>query len=161
MRPNQAWAADITYLRHRSGFSYLFLLTDLYSRKIVGYSVKQSLAAEGALEALQMARRQRGLSPGIIHHSDRGIQYCCWAYTEKLQSRQISISMTEINHCYENAQAERLNGILKQEYGLGACFQTKAQVRQAVEQAVWLYNELRPHLSLNYQTPSEMHEKAA
>lgn len=159
--PHQAWVADLTYLRTWEGFLYLSLISDASTRKIIGYEASDRLEAEGCLSSLQQALRQLPKGKRPLHHSDRGIQYCCRAYTEKLQHRDLSISMTQVNHCYENAQAERLNGILKQEYGLGGCFQTKAQARQAVEQAVWLYNELRPHLSLNYQTPSEVHEKAA
>ena len=136
---------------------YLSLISDASTRKIVGYQASDRLEAEGCLASLEQALQQLPKGKRPLHHSDRGIQYCCLAYTQKLQSREISISMTEINHCYENA----LNGILKQEYGLGGCFQTKAQARQAVEQAVCLYNELRPHLSLDYRTPSEMHERAA
>lgn len=159
--PHQAWVADLTYLRSEEGFLYLSLISDAGSRKIIGYEASDRLEAEGCLVSLEQALGQLPAGERPLHHSDRGIQYCCGDYTEKLRTRELSISMTEDNHCYENAQAERLNGILKQEYGLGACFQTKAQARQAVEQAVWLYNELRPHMSLDYQTPQEVHEKAA
>jgi putative transposase len=159
--PHQAWVADLTYLRTWEGFLYLSLISDASTRKIIGYEASDRLEAEGCLTSLEQALRQLPEGKRPLHHSDRGTQYCCWAYTEKLQERHLRISMTEVNHCYENAQAERLNGILKQEYGLGGCFRTKAQARQAVDQAVWLYNELRPHLSLNYQTPHEVHEEAA
>ena len=91
------------------------------------------------------------------HHSDRGCQYCSHEYVEKLQARGLKISMTEENHCAENAQAERVNGILKQEYGLGGRFKTKAQGRQAIAQAIELYNHRRPHRSLNYQVPARVH----
>ena len=158
---HQAWVADLTYLRSEEGFLYLSLISDASTRKVIGYEASDRLEAEGCLASLEQALEQLPEGKRPLHHSDRGIQYCCRAYTEKLKARKLSISMTEENHCYENAQAERLNGILKQEYGLGACFQSKAQARQAVDQAVWLYNELRPHLSLDYRTPSEMHEKAA
>lgn len=158
---HQAWVADLTYLRTWEGFLYLSLISDAGSRKIIGYEASDRLEAEGCLASLEQALEQLPEGKRPLHHSDRGIQYCCSAYIEKLQERQLPISMTEVNHCYENAQAERLNGILKQEYGLGACFRTKAEARQAVDQAVWLYNELRPHLSLAYQTPHEVHERAA
>ena len=158
---HQAWVADLTYLRTGEGFLYLSLISDASTRKIIGYEASDRLEAEGCLASLKQALGQLPEGRRPLHHSDRGTQYCCLDYTEKLQTRQISISMTEVNHCYENAQAERLNGILKQEYGLGACFKTKAEARQAVDQAVWLYNHLRPHLSLDYRTPSEMHERAA
>jgi len=158
---HQAWLADLTYIRTQEGFLYLSQISDASTHKIIGYEASDRLEAEGCLASLEQALRQLPEGKRPLHHSDRGIQYCCLAYSEKLQQRHLSISMTEVNHCYENAQAERLNGILKQEYGLGACFRTKAEARRAVDQAVWLYNELRPHLSLNYQTPSQMHEKAA
>jgi transposase InsO family protein len=158
---HQAWLADLTYLRTEEGFLYLSHISDASTRKIIGYEASDGLEAEGCLASLEQALRQLPEGKRPLHHSDRGIQYCSLAYTEKLKERQLLISMTEENHCYENAQAERLNGILKQEYGLGGCFQTKAQARQAVDQAVWLYNELRPHLSLNYQTPQQVHERAA
>ena len=154
---NQVWAGDITYLRHRKGFSYLFLLTDVHSRKIVGYSVSQSLAVEGALKALRMARRQGNLSPSIIHHSDRGIQYCCDAYVAELQKNRMLISMTEINHCYENSLAERVNGTLKNELLLGMVFVDHKHAAQATKQAIEIYNNERWHESLNYDTPSMRH----
>ena len=155
--PNQVWAADITYLRHRKGFSYLFLLTDVYSRKIVGYNVSDSLAVEGALKALRMARRQSNLSEGIIHHSDRGIQYCCDAYVSELQKHKMLISMTEVNHCYENAMAERVNGTLKNELMLGVVFLSHKQAILATKHAIEIYNNERWHESLNYDTPSMRH----
>jgi transposase InsO family protein len=158
---HQAWVADLTYLRTWEGFLYLSLISDASTRKIIGYEASDRLEAEGCLASLEQALGQLPEGKQPLHHSDRGTQYCCSDYIGKLQDRGLSISMTEENHCYENAQAERLNGILKQEYGLGDCFRTKAEARQAVDQAVWLYNELRPHLSLNYQTPSEVHKKAA
>lgn len=158
---HQAWLADLTYIRTQEGFLYLSQISDASTHKIIGYEASDRLEAEGCLASLEQALRQLPEGKRPLHHSDRGIQYCCLAYSEKLQQRHLSISMTEVNHCYENAQAERLNGILKQEYGLGACFRTKAQARRAVDQAVWLYNELRPHLSLHYQTPHEVHERAA
>ena len=154
---NQVWAADITYLRHRQGFSYLFLLTDVHSRKIVGYCVSESLAVEGGLKALRMARRQNNLSQGIIHHSDRGIQYCCDAYVSELKKHKMLISMTEINHCYENSLAERVNGTLKNELLLGELFLNHQQAVLATKQAVEIYNNERWHESLNYDTPSMRH----
>jgi transposase InsO family protein len=155
--PNQAWAGDITYLRHRKGFSYLFLLTDVSSRKIVGYHLSKSLAAEGALKALRMAHRQNNLSEGIIHHSDRGIQYCCDAYVEELKKHKMLISMTEINHCYENSLAERVNGTLKNDLLLGEVFLSHKQAALATKQAIEIYNNERWHESLDYDTPSMRH----
>ena len=104
-----------------------------------------------------MALRKLPAGSKTIHHSDRGTQYCCGAYVKKLQRRGLRVSMTEENHCYENSQAERLNGILKQEYGLGGRFRKKSEVRGAVRQAVMLYNHRRPHESLDYRFPMEVH----
>jgi transposase InsO family protein len=159
--PNQAWAADITYIRTDEGFLYLSLLMDLWSRKVVGYHAVDTLEAEGAVLALKMALK--GLPEGAfpVHHSDRGSQYCSHRYVGKLTERGLPVSMTEEMHCYENAKAERLNGILKQEYSLGCSFRDKGQALEAVDEAVYLYNTKRPHLSLNYETPEKMHGKVA
>lgn len=159
-RPHQLLVSDITYLRTEEGFMYLCLVMDAYSRAIVGYDCSDSLEMEGALRALEMALGQLPAGPETMHHSDRGCQYCCGAYIQRLQERGLSISMTEENHCYENSKAERLNGILKQEYGLGETFATKAQVGRAVSQAVQLYNHCRPHTSLGYRMPMAVHQAA-
>lgn len=159
--PHQALLSDITYLRTEEGFLYLCLISDGYSRSIVGYDCSDTLEAEGALRALKKALRQLPAGSGAIHHSDRGSQYCCGDYIQSLKKAGVGISMTQENHCYENAQAERLNGILKQEYGLGGTFATKAQARKAVRQAVWLYNYRRPHQSLGYKIPMTVHTTAA
>jgi transposase InsO family protein len=160
-RPNQVFVSDITYLRTREDFCYLALVTDLYSRKIVGYDVSQSLAVEGAQRALRMALRNVTESDKLIHHSDRGIQYCCYAYTDMLNDRDIEISMTEENHCYENAVAERINGILKSEFMLGEKLKSFKVAKELVKQSVKLYNEKRLHQSLNYQTPAAVYKMAA
>ena len=155
--PHQAWASDLTYIRTDEGFLYLALITDVNSRYIVGYSVNDTLEAEGCLLALRMAHSQlpRGFRP--IHHSDRGTQYCCDDYVNLLDKWGLPISMTEENHCYENALAERVNGILKHEYALKGCFPTKAMARRACRQAIALYNQERPHLCLEMRTPTEAH----
>lgn len=153
--PHQLLVADITYIRTLEGFLYLSLIMDAFSRAIVGYDDSDSLEVEGALRTLGMARKQLPDGSQAIHHSDRGIQYCCGAYIEALGS--LRASMTEQNHCYENSQAERLNGILKGEYGLGETFARKTLVGPAVSEAVQLYNWHRPHLALGYQTPMRMH----
>jgi transposase InsO family protein len=156
--PNQAWVSDITYIRTDEGFLYLSLITDALSRKIVGFHGGDTLETEGCLKALEKAVND--LEDGLpVHHSDRGSQYCSHLYTGKLREYGLGISMTEEMHCYENAKAERVNGILKQEYFLGGCFRTKPQAIAAIEQAVWLYNTRRPHLALNYETPAAVHEK--
>lgn len=158
---NQMWVGDLTYIRTMEGYEYLKLIMDRHSRKAVGYHCDEDLTAAGCLKALDkaLADLPEGCKP--IHHSDRGCQYCSHEYVERLKKHGLSVSMTEENHCAENSHAERLNGILKQEYGLGITFQTRAQARRAVRQAVWLYNNDRPHLSLNLETPSEVHRRAA
>ena len=158
---NQIWNADVTYLRFDEGFMYLALISDQYSRKIVGYHCSDNLESVGCQEALKMALKGLKGSQRPIHHSERGCQYCCHQYVRQLQEAGLQISMTERNHCYENAYAERLNGILKDEYGLGETMRSKEQVLRCVPEAVWLYNHRRPHLSLNYQTPATVHAKAA
>jgi len=159
--PNEAWVSDLTYIRTDEGFLYAALVTDAYSRKIVGAHIGDSLEAEGCLLALDQALKALPADKHPIHHSDRGCQYCCHEYVERLQQRRLPISMTQVMHCYENAQAERVNGILKLEYELDRRFRTKAQARKAFEQAVWSYNHRRPHLRLNYRFPADVHEAAA
>ena len=159
--PNEAWVSDLTYIRTDEGFLYAALITDAYSRKIVGAHIGDSLEAEGCLLALEQALATLPAGKYPIHHSDRGCQYCCHEYVERLQTRELPISMTQVMHCYENAQAERVNGILKQEYELDRRFRTKEQARKAFEQAVWLYNHRRPHLRLNYRFPADVHHEAA
>lgn len=154
-RPNEIWVSDITYLRTEEGFVYLFLVTDLYSRKIVGWSLSRSLSIEGAILALKMALRSRGKSLlSLTHHSDRGIQYCSKAYVEILEKAQVVISMTRENHCYENAVAERVNGILKNEFYLDCTFKSYAHALNTTKCAIQAYNDKRPHWSLSMQTPS-------
>jgi transposase InsO family protein len=154
---HQAWVSDLTYVRTDEGFLYISLISDAYSRKIVGHAGQRTLEATGSMRALRMALRQLPAGARPLHHSDRGIQYCCWDYVKKLESRRLGISMTEESHCYENGQAERLNGILKAEYGLGESFRTRAQASAALGQAVRLYNERRPHTALGYRTPQQVH----
>jgi transposase InsO family protein len=163
IRPHQLLVSDITYIRTHEGFMFLSLVMDAFSRAIVGYDTSDSLEMEGALRALSMAQaqlRQSEQEPAM-HHSDRGSQYCCGPYITQLKEKGMLISMTEENHCYENAKAERLNGILKQEYGLGTTFRIKASVPAAVDEAVWLYNEYRPHGSLGNRVPMLVHREAA
>jgi putative transposase len=156
-RPHQAWVSDLTYLRTLEGFLYLALVMDAWSRMIVGWHVGATLEALGCVAAVKLALAQLPAGARPIHHSDRGTQYCCGDYVELLEGRGLAISMTEQNHCYENARAERLNGILKQEYGLGGEFARKSDVPWTVAQAVALYNHRRPHLSLAYRTPAQVH----
>jgi len=153
-KPNQVWASDITYIRTIKGFCYLALITDMYSRKIVGYDLSDSLELKGCVRALNKALYQAKNINGLIHHSDRGIQYCSNIYTQILKRKKINISMTEENHCYENALAERVNGILKDEFYLDQTFTNVAHAKRAVKNAIKLYNEIRLHLSLDFKTPN-------
>jgi transposase InsO family protein len=157
--PNQVWVSDITYIKTDEGFNYLSLVTDKFSRKIVGYDLSESLKAEGAIRALQMAISQQNHHPGLIHHSDRGFQYCCYEYQQLLAVHQITPSMTEQYDPYENALAERINGILKTEFLLEGGFPTSHLAHLAIEEAIETYNSLRPHLSLDMKTPEEIHQK--
>lgn len=155
--PNEVWVSDLSYLRTLEGFLYMALITDKYSRKIVGWHVGDTLEAVGCVRALERALADLPEGSKPIHHSDQGSQYCCHEYVERLQERGLPISMTEVNHCAENALAERMNGILKQEYGLGAEFPSKAAAHRAVRQGIDLYNTRRPHSALEKQTPAEVH----
>lgn len=158
-RVNQAWVCDITYIATEMGFRYLALLTDAYSRYIVGYDLSDSLAVEGCLRALNQAIQLTGKAPvkGLIHHSDHGIQYIASAYSKILGDAKILASMGEVGNCYENALAERMNGILKYEYNLNDLFVTDKDSEIAVQQAIYLYNYERPHLSLDYAKPAQVH----
>lgn len=160
-KPLTVWVADITYLTLETGFAYLALLTDAFSRFIVGFDLSCSLAVEGAERSLRQAVNQspKPALTGLIHHSDHGVQYTAHAYRQQLEKHQMLASMGEVGNCYENALAERMNGILKLEYGLDRLFVTLGQASLAVSQAVTLYNYDRPHLSLNYATPADVHWK--
>ena len=152
----QVWVADITYLPTAQRFAYLSLVTDAYSRKIVGYHVHDSLHTEEVSRALHMALRTRRSRQHLIHHSDRGIQYCS-AYYQHIHARHgLTCSMTDGYDCYQNALAERVNGILKGELLLHRPADLQ-QARKMVEQSVRIYNEERPHQSLHYKTPDEVH----
>jgi putative transposase len=156
-RPEQVFVADITYLATRTGFSYLALLTDAFSRKIVGYDLSTSLSIEGSLRALRMALKTVKHPEGLIHHSDRGLQYCSHAYVRLLQLHKASISMAAKGDVYENALAERVNGILKTEFFLDREFPSHQDALAAVNQAVEIYNKERLHMAINYLTPELKH----
>jgi putative transposase len=160
-RPNQVWVSDITYIRLTQGHCYLALITDAYSRKIVGYDISNSLELAGCLRALKMALWHVRPGQGIIHHSDRGLQYCSNQYVEQLQKHNIRISMTEENHCYENAMAERVNGILKDEFYLDQNFSNVELAKKTCDNAIRIYNTKRLHLSLGYKTPDEVFKMRA
>lgn len=156
-RAEQLWVSDITYLTTKNGFIYLSLITDAYSHKIVGYHLSQTLKAHGCIIALNKAISS--LSPGasLIHHSDRGIQYCCDAYVQILQKHSISISMTQSGSPYDNAIAERNNGILKGELGLEQTFVSYHDAVSKVHSAIDAYNRVRPHMSCSRLTPEQAH----
>ena len=160
-RPDQLWVSDITYIRLINGFVYLSLITDAYSHKIVGYNLRKDLAAEGCLKALQMALMNRNLpNQPMIHHSDRGSQYCCKEYVDMLAVNKIAISMTNNGDPYENAVAERINGIIKQEFSLYSSQFGFEQTCTMVEKSINVYNHIRPHDSCDYLTPEQAHQKS-
>lgn len=151
--PNQVFVADITYIRTTSKFLYLSLITDYFSKEIVGWHLANDLTTEGCLKALEMARRTIPAGTTVIHHSDRGCQYASWSYRERLKAIGMIQSMTEELHCYENSVAERVNGILKNEYGLDVEFADADTALKAVSHVIDVYNNLRIHESLGYNTP--------
>lgn len=155
--PHQVLVSDLTYIKVGNSFVYASLITDRYSRKIVGAYLGDTLESIGCQKALKQALKQLPSGANVIHHSDRGCQYCCHDYIEMLNSCHVKVSMTEKYHCYENSVAERVNGILKDEYSLAVCFKTKEQALKSFNQAIMLYNNRRPHLGLNYATPEEVH----
>ena len=159
VRPEQVWVSDITYIPTKAGNTYLSLVTDAYSRKIVGYHLSVDLRTEGVSQALRMAIRERKTSHSLIHHSDRGIQYCSAEYQQLLSDHQIQPSMTDGYDCYQNALAERINGILKDEFLL-TTYSDYNQLIEVIRQSIQIYNTKRPHLSLNYKTPHFAHEKS-
>jgi len=159
-RANELWVSDITYISLEEGFCYLNLVTDAYSRKIVGYCLYPTLQYQGTLQALQMALQGLPHRHGrLVHHSDRGLQYCCGAYVKLLEQKGIAISMTENGDPYENALAERMNGILKSEFRLDEAFCSYEQATEAVNSAISIYNNSRPHSSCDYLTPEQAHQK--
>lgn len=156
--PEQLWVSDITYVKTMEGYSYLSLITDAYSRKIVGHCLHPNLGSDGCSEALGIALEGR-IHPDrpLIHHSDRGVQYCSYAYVDKLLTSHISISMTQSGSPYENALAERMNGIIKTEFFPRRIYQNHKEAKKAVDKIVNIYNTRRPHSSLNYLTPTTAH----
>lgn len=157
-RRNQVWVADITYIRTEEAFLYLALVTDQWSRKIVGFNLGKSLEVEVALRALTMGLKSLKAGEKPIHHSDRGCQYASHAFVQRVKQAKLRMSMTEKDHSAENALAERVNGILKQEYWLDETFPTHDQALRACAQAVRLYNTRRPHCALALRTPEQMHQ---
>jgi putative transposase len=159
-RPEQLWVSDITYVGTRQNPMYLSLVTDAYSKKIMGYDVSASLHATGAIAALTSALRNRKyINEVLIHHSDRGLQYCCDAYQETLDKYGILCSMTEKYDPYQNAIAERINGILKQEFICGIQVNDLQLMKLLIGQSIDIYNEERPHWSCFMETPNQMHKQ--
>lgn len=152
--PNQVFVSDITYIDTLEGFCYLSLITDVYSRKIVGYDLSMSLSIEGCQRTLRMALEGVSEPEKLIHHSDCGIQYCSNGYVKILEYNQVNISMTEQNHIYENALAERVNGILKTEFMLGEKLRSLKVAKELVKESIRIYNEERLHMSIDYQIPA-------
>lgn len=145
-RSEQLWVADITYISLKDSFMYLHLITDAYSKMIVGYQLSQDLSAASSVQALKMALQQRkDPNQSLIHHSDRGLQYCSSAYTTILVKNGIDISMTEESSPYENAVAERVNGILKDEFGLDDTFENQRQAQKQVSQSIKTYTMKKDH----------------
>lgn len=155
--PNQLWVSDITYIRLHNEFAYLSLITDAYSRKIVGFYLSEDLSAKGCINALKMALKSLPKNHRLIHHSDRGVQYCCAEYVALLEKEHIRISMTQTGDPLENALAERVNGILKEELleDIYACFSV---AKEKVAIAISIYNFERPHSSIDMLTPAEAHQ---
>lgn len=158
VRPEQVWVSDITYIGTRTNPMYLSLVTDAYSKKIMGYNVSQSLNASGAVAALEQAIANRNYpKKQLIHHSDRGLQYCGDTYQAILEKNHIRCSMTESYDPYQNAVAERINGILKHEFILGITIQDLELMGKLIKESVYIYNNERPHWSCRMETPSKMH----
>lgn len=159
VEPEQLWVSDITYIQVQDDFNFLSLITDAYSKRIMGHCLHPTLESLGCLSALEMAieKRER-LQTQLIHHSDRGSQYCCGEYVQLLIENNAHISMTEKGDPYENAIAERVNGILKNEFGLNRTFQSRQEAIEIVERTIAIYNEKRPHLSCNFLTPIKAHQ---
>ncbi len=159
-KPEQVWVSDITYIGSRTNHSYLALITDAYSKKIVGYNFSSSLSADSSIKALNMAIKNRKYkNRSLIHHSDKGIQYCCNEYQKILNNYKISCSMTESYDPYQNAIAERVNGILKDEFSLEKYKVDYNTMSDLITNSIYIYNTMRPHFSCNMLTPEQMHKQ--
>ena len=157
-RPEQAFVSDITYLKSKEKTHYLSLVTDAFSRKIMGYQLSDNMNAENVVQALSMALKERIYSEELIHHSDRGLQYASEIYQNKLKKADIAPSMTDGYDCYQNALAERINGILKQEFLFHKC-NNQTELEKLVKESIEIYNNNRPHLSLDMKTPNFVHKQ--
>lgn len=159
-QPDQVWVSDITYIKTEEGTCYLNMITDAYSRKIVGYAIDENMETENMIKALKMAHLKRS-NPDwkTIHHSDRGVQYCSKEYVELSKKNNIQLSMTENSDPYENALAERMNRTIKEEFGLDKKLKSRKQAYDLVKESVHLYNQIRPHLALGMRTPNEVYKQ--
>ncbi|WP_372938729.1 IS3 family transposase [Seonamhaeicola sp.] len=156
-RPEQVWVSDITYIRMVNQWGYLSLITDAYSRKIMGYSFRMDLTAQGCIDALKMALNNKAYQESMIHHSDRGSQYCSHQYVGLLLKNKMAISMTENGDPYENAIAERVNGIIKTEFNIHSSVLGFEKTQKYISKSIDNYNKLRPHASCDYLTPNQAH----
>ena len=157
-RPEQLWVSDITYVKTENGHNYLAIVTDAYSKKIMGYNLDNHMRTSLCTKALNMAIKNRKYpEQKLIHHSDRGFQYCNPKYTTFAEDNGITMSMTEQYDPYENAVAERINRTLKYEYGLKQSIKNTETAKKLIQQAVYIYNNLRTHCSLYYRKPAEVH----
>jgi transposase InsO family protein len=157
--PDEVWVSDITYLKTEQGNCYLNMITDAFSRKIVGYAVDDNMETETMIQALKMAISQRrNYRVQTIHHSDRGLQYCSKEYELLTRDNNIKLSMTENGDPYENALAERMNRTIKEEFGMDKTLKTKSQAIQLVQESIFLYNQKRPHLALKMKTPGQVYQ---
>jgi len=159
-RPEQAFVSDITYVESEEGVHYLSLVTDAYSRRIMGHELSYEMKATDVSQAMLKAIVNRVTDKPLVHHSDRGSQYCSSVYQALLKANNVTPSMTDGHDCYQNAMAERVNGILKQEFLLYRCKSFK-DLKCLVAESIEAYNQLRPHLSLGMQTPEAVHKKAS
>jgi len=159
-KPEQLWVSDITYLSTQEEAIYLHLVSDAYSKQIMGHAVSRDLKAESTVKALQRALKKRIYAgKDLLHHSDRGLQYCSKLYIDELKENNCQISMTQDGSPYDNAVAERINGILKDEFYCDEKFDNFEQAKKHVEQSIMIYNTKRPHLSCSMLTPLQMHHQ--
>lgn len=157
-RPEQVFVSDITYIKSKKETHYLSLVTDAYSRKIMGYHLSDDMSSENVVKALKKAVKMSNTTNQTIHHSDRGLQYCSAIYQKELKKNQMICSMTDGYDCYQNALAERVNGILKEEFLYNKC-NSGSQLKELIKESINIYNTKRPHLSLNMKTPEYIHKK--
>jgi transposase InsO family protein len=158
-RPDEVWVSDITYLKTEEGTCYLNMITDAFSRKIVGYALADNMETESMIQALHRALKGRSdAKKRTIHHSDRGVQYCSKEYVQLTAQSNMQLSMTENGDPYENALAERMNRTIKEEFGMDCTLKSKEQIQQLVAESIFLYNTKRPHLALKMNTPEQVHK---